>query len=195
MFQIIQVFKEVEQMQSDVITSEQVMNKLRNVKLEDYSKDDLLERYIVYGSESELQEPPIQKALINNDLHIELLDMVNIITDAGAIQDLLKSDLFNNKSIHTMEGNISDIQYYCESNTKKDMICHTIVKFEDVNGNNYQMYGHTFNNIEDLQSHKTALEPYYNNIVLVVEKSENQLYVVGFLKKYEDIDYSGGDEK
>lgn len=177
-------------MQSDsVITYEQVMNRLKNVKLEDYSKEDLLERYIVYGSESELQEPNIQMALINNELHIELLDMVDIITDAGAIQDLLKSDLFNNKSINTMEGNISDIQYYCESNTKKDMVCHTIVEFEDMNGSKYQMYGHTFNNMEDLQSHKRALEPYYNNIVLVVEKAENKLYVVGFLKNYENINY------
>ena len=178
-------------MQSDVITSERVMNKLKNVKLEDYSKDDLLERYIVYGSESELKEQSIQRTLINNDLHIELLEMVDIITDGGAIQDLLKSDLFKNKSMHTMEGIISDIQYYCESdsNFKKDMICHTIIEFEDVNGNKHQMYGHIFNNLEDLQAHRTALEPYYNNIVLVVEECENQLYVVGFLKKYEDMNY------
>ena len=178
-------------MKNDVITSEQVVNRLKNVKLEDYSKDDLLERYIVYGSESELKEPSIQKALINNDLHIELLDMVDIITDAGAIQDLLQSDLFKNKSIRTMDGIISDIQYYCESNSKSnnDIICHTIVKFEDVNGNNHQIYGHTFNNLEDVQAHRKALEPYYNNIVLVVEESENQLYVVGFLKRYENIDY------
>ena len=40
-------------MQSNVITSEYVMNRLKNVNLEDYSKDDLIERYIVYGSESE----------------------------------------------------------------------------------------------------------------------------------------------
>ena len=46
-----------------------------------------------------------------------------------------------------------------------------------------------FNNLEDLQAHRTALEPYYNNIVLVVEECENQLYVVGFLKKYEDMNY------
>lgn len=178
-------------MKNDVITSEQVVNRLKNVKLEDYSKDDLLERYIVYGSESELKEPSIQKTLINNDLHIELLDMVDIITDIGAIRELLQSNLFNNKSMRTMEGIISDIQYYCESNSKSnnDIICHTIVKFEDVNGNNHQIYGHTFNNLEDVQAHRKALEPYYNNIVLVVEESENQLYVVGFLKRYENIDY------
>lgn len=176
---------------NSVITSKQVMNRLKNVKLEDYSKDDLLERYIVYGSESELKEPNIQRALINNDLHIELLDMVDIITDAGAIQDLLQSDLFKNKSMRTMEGIISDIKYYCENNSESnnDIICHTIVKFEDVNGNNHQIYGHTFNNLEDLQSHKKLLEQYYSNIVLVVEESESQLYVVGFLKKYKNINY------
>lgn len=179
-------------MQSNVITSEEVMNRLKNVKWEDYTKNDLLERYVIYGSESELQEPNIQKALINNDLHIELLDMVDMITDGGAIRDLLQSDLFKNKSMHTMDGTITGIQFACESdsNFKKNMICHTIVEFEDVYGNKHRIYGHTFNNLEDLQAHRTALEPFYNNIVLVVEESENQLYVVGFLKKYENIDYT-----
>ena len=73
--------KEVENMLNSIITSEHVLYRLKDVKLEGYTRDDLLERYIVYGTEQELQNPTIQRALINNDFHIDLLDMVDIITD------------------------------------------------------------------------------------------------------------------
>lgn len=185
--------KEVENMQNNIITSEHVLNKLKDVKLEDYTRDDLLERYIVYGTEQELQDSTIQRALINNDFHIDLLDMVDIITDKQAIQDLLNSNIFKDKNIRIMQGNISSIQFACESesNFKKDndMICHTIVNFEDIDGNNHRLYGHTFNNLQDMENHREALEPYYNNIVLVVESSDNKLYAIGFLERYEDINY------
>lgn len=178
---------------STMITSEQVMNKLKDVKLEDYTRDDLLDRYIVYGTEQELQDPTIQRALINNDLHIDLLDMIDIITDKQAIQDLLNSNIFEDKNISTMYGNISSIQFACESesNFKKDndMICYTIVNFIDKDGTEHRLYGHTFNNLQDMGVHRQTLEPYYNNIVLVVESSDDKLYAMGFLKKYEDIDY------
>lgn len=181
-------------MQNNIITSEHVLNRLKGVNLEDYTRNDLLERYIVYGTEQELQDSTIQRALIKNDLHIDLLDMIDIITDKQAIQDLLNSNIFEDKNIRTMEGNISAIQFACESdsNFKKDndMICHTIVNFKDTDGNKHRLYGHTFNNLQDMENHRESLEPYYNNIALVVEKSENQLYVIGFLKKYEDINYN-----
>lgn len=182
-----------EMQNSTIVTSEQVMNRLKDIKLEDYTRDDLLDRYIVYGTEQELQDPTIQRALINNDLHIELLDMIDIITDKQAVQDLLNSNLFEDKNIRTMEGNISAIQFACESdsNFKKDndMICYTIVNFKDTDGNEHRLYGHTFNNLQDMGAHREALEPYYNNIVLVVESSDDKLYAMGFLKKYEDLDY------
>lgn len=178
---------------TSVITREQVMNKLAHTKLEDYTRDDLLDRYIVYGTQQELQDPTIQRALINNDFHIDLLDMVDIITDKQAIQDLLNSNIFEDKKILTMEGNISAIQFACESesNFKKDndMICHTIVNFKDADGTEHKLYGHTFNNLQDMGTHRETLEPYYNNIVLVVESSDDKLYAMGFLKKYEDLDY------
>lgn len=176
-----------------VITREQVMNKLADTKLENYTRDDLLDRYIVYGTQQELQDPTIQRALINNDFHIDLLDMVDIITDKQAIQDLLNSSIFEDKNIRTMEGNISAIQFACESdsNFKKDndMICYTIVNFKDADGTEHKLYGHTFNNLQDMGTHRETLEPYYNNIVLVIESSDDKLYAMGFLKKYEDLDY------
>ena len=180
-------------MQNDsVITCEQVMNRLKDVKLDDYTRDDLLERYVIYGSETEINEPSIQRTLINNDLYMELLNMVDIITDAGAIQDLIQSNLFKNRNICAMEGKISSIQFSCkgDSNIKPDdIIFRTIVYFEDMNGNKHRMYGHTFNNLKDVQAHRIALRSYYDNIVLILEKHNEELNVVGFLKKYEDINY------
>lgn len=183
-----------EMQDNTIITGEQGMNRLKDVKLEDYTKSDLLDRYIANGTEQELQDPAVQSALVKSDLHIDLLDMIDIITDKQAIQDLLNSNLFENKNISTMQGNISSIQFACESesNFKKDndMICHTIVNFEDTDGTEHRLYGHTFNSLQDMGAHREALEPYYNNIVLVVESSDDKLYTIGFLKKYEDIDYN-----
>ena len=183
-----------EMQDNTIITGEQGMNRLKDVKLEDYTKSDLLDRYIANGTEQELQDPAVQSALVKSDLHIDLLDMIDIITDKQAIQDLLNSNLFENKNISTMQGNISSIQFACESesNFKKDndMICHTIVNFEDTDGNKHSLNGHTFNNLQDMGNHRATLEPYYNNIVLVVESSDDKLYAIGFLKKYEDIDYN-----
>lgn len=41
------------------ITFEEVKHRLENKKLEDYSKQDVFERYIVYGSEEKLNNPTI----------------------------------------------------------------------------------------------------------------------------------------
>lgn len=44
----------------EIIRFEEVKHRLENKKLEDYSIQDIFERYIVYGSEEELNNPTIQ---------------------------------------------------------------------------------------------------------------------------------------
>ena len=46
------------------ITFEEVKHRLENKELENYSKQDVFERYIVYGSEEELNNHTIQRLLI-----------------------------------------------------------------------------------------------------------------------------------
>lgn len=173
---------------NSVITRKQVMNRLKNVKLEDYTREDLLESFIVYGEPTELLKPYIQKMLVNNNLCVELLEMIDIITDKNVIQDVLKSKLLKQDDIYAVEGKISAIEIVYkikdDSGTDDEMY-HTMVNFEDTQGNQYHILGNTFNEKEDVQAHIATLEPYYNNIVVILEKKHNKSRVIGFLQKYE----------
>lgn len=64
-----------------VITFEEVKHKLENKKLENYSKQDVFERYIVYGSEKELNNSTIQRLLIKHGYIKELIEMATNISN------------------------------------------------------------------------------------------------------------------
>ncbi len=61
------------------ITFEEVIHRLENKELDDYSKQDILERYIVYSSEEELNDPTIQRLLIKHGYTKELVEMATDI--------------------------------------------------------------------------------------------------------------------
>ena len=61
------------------ITFEEVKHRLENKELENYSKQDVFERYIVYGSEEELNNHTIQRLLIKNGHTTELVEMATNI--------------------------------------------------------------------------------------------------------------------
>ena len=63
------------------ITFEEVKHRLENKELENYSKQDVFERYIVYGSEEELNNPTIQRLLIKYGYTKELLEMATNISN------------------------------------------------------------------------------------------------------------------
>jgi len=63
------------------ITFEEVKHRLENKELEDYSKQDVFERYIIYGSEEELNNPTIQRILIKHGYTKELLEMATDISN------------------------------------------------------------------------------------------------------------------
>ena len=65
----------------ETITFEEVKHKLENKELEDYSKQDVFERYIVYGSEEELNNPTIQRLLIKHGYTKELVEMATDISN------------------------------------------------------------------------------------------------------------------
>ena len=63
------------------ITFEEVKHRLENKELENYSKQDVFERYIVYGSEQELNNPTIQRLLIKHGFTKELIKMATNISN------------------------------------------------------------------------------------------------------------------
>lgn len=65
----------------EAITFEEVKHKLGNKNLEAYSKQNVFERYIVYGSEEELNNPTIQRLLIKHGYTKELIEMATNISN------------------------------------------------------------------------------------------------------------------
>ncbi len=65
----------------EAITFEEVKHKLENKKLENYSKQDVFERYIIYGSEEELNNHTIQRLLIKHGYTKELIEMATDISN------------------------------------------------------------------------------------------------------------------
>lgn len=66
---------------NEVVTFEEIKHKLENKKLEDYSKQDVFERYIVYGSEEKLNNHTIQRLLIKHGHTKELVEMATNISN------------------------------------------------------------------------------------------------------------------
>ncbi len=73
----------------ETITFEQVEERLKNVPLEQYTKQDILDRFIAYGTEEELNSPEIQKLLIKHGYIQELLEMTTNI-DNEVMEEIFK---------------------------------------------------------------------------------------------------------
>lgn len=175
----------------EIITREEVMSRLQGKQLEDYSKLDLEERFIVYGTDQELEEPKIQHLLIKNDLYEELIDGIDIITDKQIIQELLQSDLFKDKHISIIQGEVlnigKEILVTLKNNTN---IYYSVVSIKDIaTGEQYKLKAQVFLETKALNSYLEKIKPYYNNIVAIVSNTDDETYIKCFIKSYEDIDY------
>jgi len=67
--------------QKEATTFEEIKHRLENKELKNYSKQDVFERYIVYGSEEELNNPTIQRLLIKHGYTKELIEMATNISN------------------------------------------------------------------------------------------------------------------
>lgn len=174
-----------------IITYEEVIKRLQRKKLEDYSQTDLEERFIVYGTEQELEDPTIQHLLIKNNLYEELTDGIDIITDKQVILELLQSNPFQGEHISIIEGEILDIGKETLVTLKDNTnIYYSVVSIKDkATGGQYKLKAQVFLETKALNSYLKKIKPYYNNIVAIVSNTDDEKYIKCFMKSYEDIDY------
>lgn len=66
----------MEVLEKSVITKQDVLERIKNKKTEGLSSQDVFDRYIVYGSEKELNTPEIQELLIKHGFKEELLELL-----------------------------------------------------------------------------------------------------------------------
>lgn len=173
------------------ITYREVLKRLKNKKLEDYTKQDVLDRYVAYGSEKELQDPTIQRLLIKFDFIDSFIDTVDIITDKQVIKDLLNKQVQkNNLSIIVGEIINIDKQVYvtCQGT---DIYC-SVIKFKDALTNAvYDIKHHLLLEDNSLEEYKSKLEPYIKRgVAAIVTHKGGELLLRCYLEKYEDIDYT-----
>lgn len=64
-----------------IITFAEIKRRIQGKKIEELTKEEIADRYIIYGDEQELKQPQIQKQFIKYGYIEELTDMVTIITD------------------------------------------------------------------------------------------------------------------
>lgn len=82
--------------EDETITYAEVTERLKNKELEEYTYDDVFDRYVGYGAEHELAQVEVQRLFIKHRMIEELLFVVprNIITDKEVIEGILSSNIY-----------------------------------------------------------------------------------------------------
>lgn len=94
-----------------IITYKEVEERLKNVKLEDMTSQDVFDRYIGYGDNEELNNIEIQKLLLKHNYIEYLISSVEtIITDKAVIEKITSSNLFKDSKYHLIRGRIENIE-------------------------------------------------------------------------------------
>lgn len=106
------------------ITYKAIIERLRNIPLEQYTKQELFDRYVAYGSKEELNNPKIQRLLIKHGYIQELLEVAPNI-DNEVMEEIFKTMKDNQPKDQYC---IIDIETTGLSETKDEIIEISIVK-------------------------------------------------------------------
>lgn len=94
----------------EIITYRAVMERLKNVPLEQYSPEDIYQRYILYGTTKELSNTKIQSLIIENGYTEYLVKLLEELpTNETIIAQMLNSECFK-KNYSIKRGIIEDIE-------------------------------------------------------------------------------------
>ena len=95
---------------SNIITFEEVQNRIKNKTLEELSSQDIFDRYFVYGTEKEQNNPVIQKLMIGHGYTGNLLDTIDTITDKEVEIKVLESRITESINLKPVKGYIKKIE-------------------------------------------------------------------------------------
>lgn len=162
--------------------------------LENMTQEEVLDRYVVEGTEEELKRPEIQSLLIKHGYTDYLLTCISdnetIITNKQIINQLITtSEYLRKDNILLIHGKIENIKaipigektiaswnrihyYFKENKTSKQYIIKGFVENE-----------------EEIERIENNLKQDKNNIIVIVKKENNELELQCFIKVYEDINY------
>lgn len=97
--------------QNKPVTYNEVIQRLKNIKLEDMKSQDIFDRFIIYGSICELNTYEIQKQIIKYDYTEYLVNILDeITTNETIIAEMLQSTCFKNNNYTIVTGTIENIE-------------------------------------------------------------------------------------
>ena len=181
----------MEQSNKEVITYEKVTNELKNINLKDMTKEQIFDRFIVYGNNEELNNPEIQKVLIQNGYGNELMDIVTVITDEEVVKMLYQSKAFENynqSGIRLYHGKLLEIKV-----EKNDDILNMNYEFLEFERMGRLFSGGIVFSEDEIKQIKTEIEPYKDNLIAVCDfnsqrKSSEKYHLRCFLKEIINIE-------
>lgn len=95
---------------SSIITFEEVQNRIKNKTLKELSSQDIFDRYFVYGTEKEQNNPVIQKLMIEHGYTGDLLDTIDTITDKEVEIKVLESRITKSINLKPVKGYIKKLE-------------------------------------------------------------------------------------
>lgn len=169
---------------SKTITYAEIEQRLKNVKLEDYTYQDTIDRYVAYGSVEDFNNVEVQKLLIKYDL-IEYLiySMGTVITDSEVIKGIITSEIFQDDKYMLMRGKIESLEIKEDKNLPNGMSW-LIINFIDEDVANKHKIKYIYYEKKELE-YKNEISAYNKPIMAIVHKDEhNDLQLCCLLKYY-----------
>ncbi len=163
-------------MEENTITYEQLEQRLKNKPEGQWTKDDVFDRYVGYGSPEEIKNPKVQKLFIKHGLYEELINLVdNVITDKEVVEKILNSNIFENKELKKITGKIKDIKIFDIEDDNIDELKEVSIVFEK-DDTSEQIKIKDFVLTSDTDNYLKDREKYNNtNITAIVEKEDDNL--------------------
>ncbi len=164
-----------------IITYKEVEERLKNVKLEDMTSQDVFDRYIGYGDNRELNNIEIQKLLLKHNYIEYLISSVEtIITDKTVIEKITSSDLFKDSKYHLIRGRIENIEIMEDKELPKGfewLIVNLQTQAKEEYKLKYMYYP------QKQESYKNQIERNMgNDLIAVTECKEKEYRLCCFLK-------------
>ncbi len=160
----------------NAITYEQVEQRIKNKSIEEWTKDDVFDRYVGYGSPEEIENSAVQKLFIKYELYEELINLVNnVITDKEVVDKLLNSNIFNKKKIQKIKGKIIDIQISNIEDSDIDELKQVSIIFKKEN-NIEQLTIKDFCFTAEIDNYLQDKNKYKNKMIIaIIEEEKNEL--------------------
>lgn len=168
-------------MEIKTVTCEQIAERLKNKPKEQWTKDDVFDRYVGYGDPEEIENTEVQKLFIKHELYEELINLVNnVITDKEVIEKVLNSNIFKNKEIKKITGKIKEIKILDIDDDNIDELKKVLIIFEKKD-NQKQIYINDFCLTSEVEKYMQDKEKYNNtNITAIIEENDDKLILKCF---------------